>query len=578
MDHFLHAKNIVNLPNHSLSDPLPTSTYVALSKRKKLFFGIVTVVALGLFAELFAYACGIRPAIMADPYVGFSSHAPLFVESVTENGDRLLVTAAEKEVWFNRQQFAVPKKPVTWRVFCVGGSTTYGRPFADATSYSGYLRKLLPFVDTTTNYEVINAGGVSYASYRVATVMEELANFEPDLFIVYSVHNEFLERRTYAEMFTTPQWKMNIESALRKTHAYTALERIVGRFSGTSARAADTLSAEVDERLNHTAGPEDYTRDEAWQASVLKHYEFNLNRMIAIARHSGAQIVFIEPASNEKDCSPFKTDELYYDDGRDLFELGHYEEAQRAFSMAIDRDICPLRATSRISEIVRRVTSDHNVPLVPFEQKLREDCRRRFGHECLGDEYFMDHVHPTIDVHRSLATWIIQTMLESGICRGQPLDEAVVQAVDDEIRQAIVPRDHGVALRNLAKVLHWAGKFEEAQRRARDALLLLPDDAASRHVLADCLTRLGQTDEAIQQYELLFQKSDYERAFLPYAALLVQSREYEAAKLYLIMATASERKSVRDSAFELLVHVHQQLGETELANEAQSQWNSSTRN
>ena len=36
------------------------------------------------------------------------------------------------------------------------------------------------------------SGGVSYASYRVAALMEELVRYEPDLFVIYSGHNEFL--------------------------------------------------------------------------------------------------------------------------------------------------------------------------------------------------------------------------------------------------------------------------------------------------------------------------------------------------------------------------------------------------
>ncbi len=57
-------------------------------------------------------------------------------------------------------------------------------------------------------------------------------------------------------------------------------------------------------------------------------------------------------------------------------------------------------------------------------------------------------------------------------------------------------RAHGVALRNLAKVLHWSGKFAEAIPRAVDALELLVEDAESRYVLADCLHHLAM-DEAV---------------------------------------------------------------------------------
>ena len=59
--------------------------------------------------------------------------------------------------------------------------------------------------DSSRTWEVINAGGISYASYRVALVVKELAAYAPDLFVVYSGHNEFLERRTYSDTLDEPE-------------------------------------------------------------------------------------------------------------------------------------------------------------------------------------------------------------------------------------------------------------------------------------------------------------------------------------------------------------------------------------
>ncbi len=547
-----------------------------LSRRKKFFFAAITVAFFFVGIETLLKIVGVEPEPLRDPYVGFASYSPVMERSQAEDGREVLMTAAAKQVWFNAQTVPLHKSAGTRRIVCVGGSTTYGRPLADPTSYSGYLRKLLPIADPSHAYEVINAGGVSYASYRVAAVMDEFADYEPDLFIVFSAHNEFLERRTYAAMFEKSQWRMSAESVLRQTRSWSAIERglLRGRaaLGGTLHTARETLSTEVDERLNHTPGPSDYVRDDVWTQNVLRHYEFNLNRMIAIARGAGASIVFVDPASNEKDCSPFKADEPYYEDGRDLFELGLYDEAGTAFQAAINRDICPLRATSEISDIVRRVATQHHAPLVPFKKRLRQRCLDEYGHPCLGDEYFVDHVHPTVEVHRDLATWIIDTLTESNWLNENRLNDERIAKIDNEIRGAINSRDHGIGFRNLAKVFHWSGKFDEARRRALDALRILPDDPESRYVLADCLTRLGKTDEAIEQYEDLFAITDYERAMLPFGELLAYTGQYGRAKAYLIMATASPSESVRRRALETLARVHEALGETELAADARSQF------
>ncbi|MFN7893905.1 MAG: hypothetical protein ACK5OC_26705, partial [Pirellula sp.] len=198
----------------------------------------------------------------------------------------------------------------------MGGSTTYGHPFFDSTSFSGWLREFLPVHDPSCHWEVINAGGISYASYRVAALMKELAQYEPDLFIVYSAHNEFLERRTYQDMFERSQLAMFTQGLLSKTRTWALTKRTLDRFRKStpngqktgSNRPTDILETEVNEILNHTIGPVDYHRDLTWRANVVKHYENNLRRMVTIARNAGALIVFVTPASNEKDCSPFKSE------------------------------------------------------------------------------------------------------------------------------------------------------------------------------------------------------------------------------------------------------------------------------
>ena len=111
-------------------------------------------------------------------------------------------TAANKLGFFNTQTFTQTKPAGTFRIFCVGGSTTYGRPYDDTTSFAGWLRAFLPEADDSRRFEVVNAGGISYASYRVATLMEELIRYEPDLFVIYSGQNEFLENRTYGEILS----------------------------------------------------------------------------------------------------------------------------------------------------------------------------------------------------------------------------------------------------------------------------------------------------------------------------------------------------------------------------------------
>ena len=168
----------------------------ALPWWKKSLFALLTTLAFFLLLEGVLWLAGVEIITAGrDPYVGFADNLPLFVPETDADGPIWMTTAANKREWFNVQRFPREKAPGTRRVFCLGGSTTYGRPYDDTTSFSAWLRELLPSATAETRWEVINAGGISYASYRVAALMEELTPYQPDLFVVYTGHNEFLEER-----------------------------------------------------------------------------------------------------------------------------------------------------------------------------------------------------------------------------------------------------------------------------------------------------------------------------------------------------------------------------------------------
>jgi tetratricopeptide (TPR) repeat protein len=230
----------------------------------------------------------------------------------------------------------------------------------------------------------------------------------------------------------------------------------------------------------------------------------------------------------------------------------------------MNEDVCPLRAIDEISTIVRTQAAQRGVPLIDFEARLRSDCETRFGHTILGKEYFLDHVHPRIEVHQKLALWIIEGLLERGIIGGKMPAVEEIAAVTQAIQSRIDWPAHGVALRNLAKVLHWSGKFSEAAPHAEKALQLLDNDPESLLVLADCLNQLGDRDQAVAYYDqLLTAHPFYVRAMIPFGELLISREKYDRAKRLLEAAVglhdANDPKRAR--AKFLLGQAHLQLGE-----------------
>lgn len=499
---------------------------------------------------------GIEPALQnEDPFVGFSSSIPLFVEETEPEGRKIMTTGGNKLIYFNRQQFPKDKAPGTYRVFCLGGSTTYGRPYNDMTSFAGWLRELLPAADDRHKWEVINAGGISYASYRVARLMKELSRYEPDLFIVYSGHNEFLEERTYGKLRDIPGPVKEAASLLAGTRTWAAMSTALehaGLLHEVKKEERVKLSGEVNTILARSAGPERYSRDDKLRDQVLLHYRISIERMADIARSAGADIIFVTPASNIKDSSPFKSQhtaglsgedrlkseemlsaalelirekswpealsvldealsldpryaELHYRRGKALFALGRDNEAAYAFRRARDEDVCPLRAVTPMLNVLAEAAEKKNAVLVDFIALIEHQLLSEHGHNIPGREYFLDHVHPTIEGNKMLALQLIETMADKDIVRPSGTwGDKVIAEVSARIENSLDRKEHARALVNLARVMNWAGKDEDAGRLA--AKVLSSEGAASEAVtaastiLATQYQKKGDAEQALRYF------------------------------------------------------------------------------
>ena len=515
---------------------------------------VLAVVALALFFALLEGALallGVEPVTLReDPFVGFAGDSPLFVPEA--GGGTHLSTSPAKLELFNEQRFPRRKPPGTYRIFCLGGSTTFGRPYDDATSFAGWLRELLPAVDPSRHWEVINAGGVSYASYRVARVMRELADLDPDLFVVYTGQNEFLEERTYAAMRRLPAPVKGIAAALSGTRTWAGMDLLLSRaglLETAPAESREVLGREVDARLDRAAGLELYRRDDELRARVLAHYRVSLERMVAIARAAGAELLFVTPASNLRSCSPFKSQhtdaldpagaarsrsllesaraqiralgwpralasldeaieldprfaELHYRRGQALFALGRYPEARQAFERALEEDVCPLRALEGMGSMLRRVAAESSVGLVDFPGLLEARLEAAAGHSILGEEDFLDHVHPTIAGHRALALALIAEMRRLGaLASDAELPEEVLRRVAARVEGRIDRAGQAVALAALARTLDWAGKDEESRRLAFRALESGLEEASILLMAAKHTALAGDMAGALDLYQ-----------------------------------------------------------------------------
>jgi lysophospholipase L1-like esterase len=423
------------------------------SRKRKSTFRLLAIAlgfAIVLTAELCCRAFGWGLAEQTDdPFVGFESVVPLFVEN--DAGDEMKIAEGRLR-FFAEDSFSKPKQANTYRIFCLGGSTVQGRPFSIETSFTTWLEQSLSVTDPSRKYEVVNCGGVSYASYRLVPILTECLKYQPDLIVVCTGHNEFLEDRTYSNIKSS----RSAYRLLGQSRLFTLMRSAA--MPDRSERDQFLLNTDVNARLDYDDGLQFYNRDDEWRDQIVDHFESNLRRMADACRQQDTPLLFMLPPSNLSGSPPFKTvpDESVADEVRkhilaardlyesdlatavqelesavqldprhaaNLFELGRVcesasriEAARRAFIQARDEDVCPLRMISSLEGRFRRVADDAEVPLLDLHEILETKSKSTI----LGDGLLVDHIHPSFGGHQLIAKSIVKHLIKMKVVKPEP--------------------------------------------------------------------------------------------------------------------------------------------------------------
>ncbi|RMF38015.1 MAG: SGNH/GDSL hydrolase family protein [Planctomycetota bacterium] len=435
------------------------------------------------------------PPPAVDPYVDLHKLRPLF-EPVPGDPDRLHIGQQRLHL-FRPASFSRQKPPGTFRIFALGGSTTQGEPYSTETAFPRWAGEALQLADPGRHYEVINCGGLSYASYRVFAILREVLQYDPDLIMLYTGHNEFLEKRTYEES-ASGGWRRCVSSTFEELRIVRLARTWMHRAEDHGDRpekSRTVLQAEVDALLDYQGGLEQYHRGDRWRDGVVEHFEWNLQQMVRACRNADVPLVLIKPVSNLADCPPMKIEidpslpsaqRRRFEDlwetartatspsvaqraaaaaleidpqhagahfllGRLAYEAGQADPALVHLTMARDYDVCPLRAPTPILQATQRVAAASHCSWVDAEQLFAS----RSDLEIVGNRWLVDHIHPKIEGHQLLGREIAAACIRDGIViatqadwmeRVEPAFQQVLAALDESYFQRAQQRLEGLLL------------------------------------------------------------------------------------------------------------------------------------
>jgi tetratricopeptide (TPR) repeat protein len=388
------------------------------------------------------------PLAYKDPFVGFGETHPLFALDEEEGVYRTLRT---RRPYFGEQQFAAVKPKNGYRVFCLGGSTVRGRPFETETSFCNWLKLEFELRDPTKHYEFINAGGVSYASYRLGLVLDEVLDYAPDLIVLATGHNEFLEDRTYEIIKSRNDVQNLIAGWLFSLRTVTLVRQML------ESAEKSMMKKEVTARLDDEFGYESYQRDDEWRKNVVTHFGQAVQSMVDMAKRERIPMVLVGLGANLRDCPPFKSEHrpglsesmltawnhafraarmlensdpqraiefykkaehidgehalLNYRMARTLDRIGQVDESRSYYIKAKEWDVCPLRMLENMYAQLRTTASKNNILFVDARNVLG----RRNKDGLPGSAIYVDHVHPSIHGHLLISRAIVTELEHAGL-------------------------------------------------------------------------------------------------------------------------------------------------------------------
>ena len=201
---------------------------------------------------------------------------------------------------FRGPEISLRKPKGTYRIACIGGSSTYGHgPTSEATTWPRRLETKLRRNYPGVRIQVINCGTSGYSTFEnMINLPLRIVDFEPDLVIVYQSINDVhcgvkpgkykRDNTHWRAVFRLPV-KSDLEKLLEHSMTYLVYRWLFTRAMDMGDLAATTI-------VNYDSG---YMPDR-WHPEEIECFRRNLRCIIAVAREFGAEVLLSTQACFEK--------------------------------------------------------------------------------------------------------------------------------------------------------------------------------------------------------------------------------------------------------------------------------------
>lgn len=248
---------------------------------------------------------------------------------------------------FRGADFAEKKAAGTFRILCLGSSSTYGYGDRDAFTYPAILGRLFEQRDSVPTVEVINCGIPQFRTHHIlAMFREELLRYEPDLVTLYEGWNNVFFALDETPVQRVQRW-LDENSA-----AYAGMRKVVGLLGGQlHGRLVNYLP-----QLDRAA----VARQHDLQVAMFRE---NVSALIDLAKQRNVQVVLVKQAMHR---------DPQFSDGRPKEDDGSlsYEERYNIVAQKLEHEgrihglEAPILFHHSLMGVLTDLAQQHDLPLV----------------------------------------------------------------------------------------------------------------------------------------------------------------------------------------------------------------------
>jgi lysophospholipase L1-like esterase len=359
-----------------------------------------------------------------------------------------------------QEHLLVPKPKNAIRVLFVGESTVEGYPYPKNLCSPAFLSAMLKHALPGKDIQVLNLGLTAGASYPIWKITEQALNYQPDLMIIYTGHNEYFGAFGVASLQSAGnyEWEMNLIYWFRHTAIFQAFFSYMDKWHKQPTDESTQNTALIDIMAKTKSIPINSSLRKYASRNLERHLEY----IIEASKKKNIPVVLCTLISNEHDMAPLQSpseNTLSPDKAKiwkENYDLGiqelnstpikgyttgsvgvyprttylkkaveafpehgltHYRYAQaleksgdttdavREYETARDLDEMPWRAAETTNQMIRDLAKKENVWLSDVDERFHQ-----VQPEGIGWRLVEDHLHPSMEGQVLLARTVFDTL------------------------------------------------------------------------------------------------------------------------------------------------------------------------